>query len=236
MSTPAPVPRRLLAEFVATFVLVFGGTGVVAVNGLTAGAVSLVGIALVWGLLVAVLAYAVGPVSGAHMNPAVTVGLAAARQFPRRDVVPYVLAQCAGAFAASALLAALTWRAPHAGLAPTLVYALGGAPWVLECFVLEVWLTAVLTFVVLAVARAKPEVRALGGLIVGGVIALEVLVGGPITGASMNPARSLAPAVLGGTTEHLWLYLTAPVCGALLAVPACVLVQEPGCCREGACP
>jgi aquaporin Z len=209
------MPRRLLAEFVATFALVFGGTGVVVANKLADGGGGLVGVALVWGLLVAVLAYSVGPVSGAHMNPAVTVGLAAAKQVPWREVVPYVLAQCAGAFAASGLLAALTWRAPHAGLAPTLVYAPGGTPWVFECFVLEVWLTAVLAFVVLALARAKPDVRPLGGLIVGGVIALEVLFGGPLTGASMNPARSLAPAVLGGTTEHLWLYLTAPVCGAL---------------------
>lgn len=226
--------RRLIAECLATFVLVFGGTGVVVANKLADGGGGLVGVALVWGLLVAVMAYAVGPVSGAHMNPAVSVGLAAAKQFPWREVPWYVGAQCAGAFAASGLLALLTWRAP-AGLAPTQVYAPGGTPWVLECFALEVWLTAVLTFVVLALTRAKPGVRAFGGLIVGGVIALEVLFAGPMTVASMNPARSLAPAVLGGTLDHLWLYLTAPFLGALLAVPACVLVQEPGCCREGAC-
>lgn len=227
--------RRLFAECFATFVLVFGGTGVVAVNKLTDGGGGLVGVALVWGLLVAVLAYAVGPVSGAHMNPAVTVGLAAAKQFKWREVPWYIGAQCAGAFAASCLLAALTWRAPHAGLAPTLVYAPAGVPWVAECFVLEVLLTAVLVFVVLSLTRAQPDVRALGGLIVGGVIALEVLFGGPVTGASMNPARSLAPAVLGGTLDHLWLYLTAPFLGALLAVPACRCAQNPGCCREGAC-
>jgi aquaporin NIP len=209
------MPRRLFAEFFATFVLVFGGTGVVVVNAITGGGGGLVGVALVWGLLVAVLAYSVGPVSGAHMNPAITVGLAAAKQFPWREVPWYIGAQCAGAFAASGLLAALTARVPSAGLAPTQVYAPDGAPWVLECFVLEVWGTAVLAFVVLALSRAKSEVRALGGLLVGGVVTLVVLFLGPISGASINPARSLAPAVLGGTTEHLWLYLTAPPLGAL---------------------
>jgi aquaporin Z len=209
------MPRRLLAEWFATFVLVFGGTGVVVVNGLSDKAVTLVGIALTWGLLVASMAYAVGPVSGAHMNPAVTLGLAAAGLFPKKDVPGYVLAQCAGAFTASGLLAFLTRKAAHLGLAHTQPF---DPNWVWECFAFEVWLTGVLVYVVLALSTARPGIQPLGGFIAGGVIVLEVLFGGPVTGASMNPARSLAPAVVGGKLEYLWLYLTAPFVGALLAV------------------
>lgn len=207
--------RTLVAEWFATFVLVFGGTGVVVVNGLSDKSVSLVGIALTWGALVATMAYAVGPVSGAHMNPAVTLGLAVAGRHPWRLVPGYVLAQCAGAFTASGLLWLLTRKAAHLGLGPTAPF---NADWVGECFVLEVWLTAVLMFVVLALSAARPEVQPLGGFIAGAVICLEVLFGGPVTGASMNPARSLAPAVVGGNLDHLWLYLTAPFAGAVLAV------------------
>jgi MIP family channel proteins len=211
--------RPLIAEWFSTFVLIFGGTGVVVVNGLTNGGVSLVGIALTWGLLVATMAYAVGPVSGAHMNPAVTLGLAYAGKHSWKLVLPYILAQCVGAFTASLLLKALTLQAAHLGLAPTQPYTpLNGSPWVWECFVLEVWLTGVLMFVVLSVSTSRPEIQSLGGFIAGGVIALEVLFCGPITGASMNPARSLAPAVVGQKMEHLWLYLTAPPLGAVLAV------------------
>jgi aquaporin Z len=209
------MPRRLLAEWFATFVLIFGGTGVVVVNGLSSGAVTLVGIALTWGLLVAIMAYAVGPVSGAHMNPAVTIGLTAAGKCPWKDAAGYILAQCAGAFTASLLLAVLTQREPPPDLGTTKVYK----DWVWECFVLEVWLTGVLMFVVLSLSTARPEIQPLGGFIAGSVIALEVLFCGPITGASMNPARSLAPAVVSAKLEHLWLYLTAPVVGAVVAVP-----------------
>ncbi|MBA4067018.1 MAG: aquaporin [Isosphaera sp.] len=217
------MPRPLVAEWLATFVLVFGGTGVVVVNGLSDKAVSLVGIALTWGLLVATMAYAVGPVSGAHMNPAVTLGLAVAGRHPWRLVPGYMLAQCLGAFAASGLLWALTRKAPHLGLAPTLPFH---PDWAGECFALEVWLTGVLMFVVLSLSAARPEIQPLGGFVAGGVISLEVLFGGPVTGASMNPARSLAPAVVGGTLDFLWLYLSAPFLGAVLAVAAWNVVHH----------
>lgn len=101
---------------------------------------------------------------------------------------------------------------------------------------LEVWLTAVLVFVVLTVSIAEPSVRVLGGVVVGAVIALEALSAGPISGASMNPARSLAPAVVSARVEHLWVYIVAPLAGAALAVPACAVIQQPGCCRKGGCP
>ncbi len=223
--------RRFAAEFVGTHVLVFAGTGAVVVDAATGGAVTHVGVALTFGLVVLAMAYAVGSVSGAHLNPAVTVGLWAAGRVPGRDVLPHAVAQCLGALAASGLLRLLFPDDPTLGA--TLPR---GPAW--PAFVLEVWLTAVLLFVVLAVVAADPPVKALGGVIVGAVIAVEALFAGPISGASMNPARSLAPAVVSGRLDHLWVYLTAPLLGALLAVPVCVGVQRPGCCpcRRGACP
>lgn len=220
--------RRLTAEFVGTFVLVFAGTGAIVFDAANPGKIGHPGIALTFGLVVMAMAYAVGSVSGAHLNPAVTVGLWLAGWMPRREVPAYVAAQLAGAFAASGLLVAMF--PAHPTLGATLPY---GPPW--HSFVLEAWLTAVLVFVILGVSVAKPEVRPLGGVIVGGVIALEALFAGPISGASMNPARSLAPAVVSGAVDHLWVYLVAPVIGAIVAVPVCACVQQPGCCKR-ACP
>jgi aquaporin Z len=220
--------RLLAAEFFGTFVLVFAGTGAIVFDSVNPGKIGHVGIALTFGLVVLAMAYAVGSVSGAHLNPAVTVGLWLARRIPGSQVLPFFAAQIVGAFAASSLLFAM--YPEHPTLGTTLPH---GPPW--HSFVLEVWLTAVLVFVILAVTVADPAVRPLGGVIVGAVIALEALFAGPISGASMNPARSLAPAVMSTRLEHLWVYLTAPLLGALVAVPACATIQQPGCCREGVC-
>lgn len=220
--------RRLRAEFLGTFILVFAGTGAIVFDSANPGKIGHIGIALSFGLVVMAMVYAVGSVSGAHLNPAVTLGLWRAKLVPGRDVPRFLLAQFAGAFAASGLLALMFPE--HATLGATLPT---GPPW--HSFVLEIWLTAVLLFVILAVVVAKPEVQSLGGVIVGGVIALEALFAGPISGASMNPARSLAPAVLSGSFEHLWIYLTAPVVGALIAVPTCAAIQAPGCCSKETC-
>jgi|SRR5579883_125509 len=220
--------RRLAAELFGTFVLVFAGTGAIVFDSVNPGKIGHLGIALTFGLVVLSMAYAVGSVSGAHLNPAVTVGLWAACRMPGRQVLPFVTAQFAGAFAASGLLFAM--YPEHPTLGATLPH---GPAW--HSFVLEVWLTAVLVFVILAVSAAEPNVRVLSGVIVGAVIALEALFAGPISGASMNPARSLAPAVASGSVQHLWVYLVAPMVGAALAVPTCALIQQPGCCREGAC-
>jgi MIP family channel proteins len=217
--------RRLAAELFGTFVLVFAGTGAIVFDSVNPGKIGHIGIALTFGLVVLAMAYAVGSVSGAHLNPAVTVGLWLARRVPGASVLPFVAAQCAGAFAASALLFAM--YPDHPTLGATLPH---GPPW--HSLVLEVWLTAVLVFVILAVAVADPAVRPLGGVIVGAVIALEALFAGPISGASMNPARSLAPAVVSGSLDHLWVYLAAPLVGALVAIPACACVQQPGCCAK----
>jgi aquaporin NIP len=220
--------RRLTAELFGTFVLVFAGTGAIVFDSVNPGKIGHIGIALTFGLVVLAMVYAVGSVSGAHLNPAVTIGLWTARRIPGRQVVPFVAAQVAGAFAASGLL--FIMYPDHPTLGATLPH---GPAW--HSFVLEVWLTAVLVFVILAVMVSDPTVRPLGGVIVGAVIALEALFAGPISGASMNPARSLAPAIASGRLEHLWVYLAAPLLGALIAIPACAIIQQPGCCREGVC-
>lgn len=205
----APLVRRCAAEAFGTFFLVFAGTGAIVFE------VPHVGIALAFGLVVMAMIYAVGGVSGAHLNPAVTLGFVAARRFPAKDAAPYILAQLVGAFAASAVLLAITPHEPHR-LGQTLP-GTGILP--RDALLVEVILTLVLMYAILAVVAAKPDVQALGGLIIGGVVGLEALFAGPITGASMNPARSLAPAFVSGIPSMVGLYIAGPILGALLAVP-----------------
>jgi len=176
------------------------------------GALTLTGVALVWGLLVLALGYSLGDLSGCQINPAVTVGFAVAKRFPWKEVVPYIAAQVAGAFAAILFLKFLF--PANVTLAAT---APSGEVW--QSFALEVFLTWFLMLAVLGVSTGAKEKGITAGIVVGGVIALEVLVGGPISGASMNPARSLAPAVVSGKIETLWVYLLAPTLGACMAVP-----------------
>ncbi len=219
--------QRFAAEALGTFALVFAGTGAIVVNDVSGGAITHVGIALCFGLVVSAMIHSVGDVSGAHLNPAVTLGFWLARRFPVADVAPYIGSQLAGAVAASLLLRALF--AGH----PTLGATLPAGP-LLQSFALEVVLTWLLMFTILSVATGAKEKGVMAGIAVGSAVALGALVGGPICGASMNPARSLAPALVAGRLEHLWLYLAAPVLGAGLAVASCRLSREPGCCR--ACP
>ena len=215
--------RRLAAETLGTFALVFAGTGAIVVNDVSGGTVSHVGIALTFGLIVLAMVYAVGDVSGAHLNPAVTLGFFAARRFEGRWVVPYIASQCAGA-----LLASLTLRLMFPGNA-TLGATLPAGD-AMQSFVLEAVLTFLLMFVILSVSTGSKEKGVLAGVAVGSVIALEALFAGPISGASMNPARFLAPALVSLRFDHLWVYLTGPVLGACAGVLACRCVQEPGCC------
>ena len=215
--------RRLAAEAFGTFALVFAGTGAVVVNDVSGGTVSHVGVALTFGLVILAMVYAVGDLSGCHLNPAVTLGFFVARRFDGRWVVPYIASQCLGA-----ALASLTLRfmfPTHATLGATLP-----AGEALQSFVLEVILTLILMFVILSVSTGSKEKGILAGVAVGSVIALEALFAGPVSGASMNPARSLAPAVASLRLDALWVYLTAPVLGACAGVLACRCVQEPGCC------
>jgi aquaporin Z len=215
--------RRIVAEFFGTFALVFAGTGAIIINDVSRGTVSHVGIALTFGLIVLAMIYAVGDVSGAHLNPAVTLGFFAARRFPAAQIAPYVLAQCGGALFASGVLRLLF--PDHATLGAT--RPAGPA---MQSFVLEIILTLLLMFVILSVSTGSKEKGVMAGVAVGAVIVLEALFAGPICGASMNPARSLSPAVISGDLHDLWIYLTAPVIGAVVAVAICVCVHEHPCC------
>ena len=219
--------KKLVAEFLGTFCLVFAGTGAIVIDTVSGGAVSHVGVALTFGLIVLAMIYTIGDISGAHINPAVTIGFFVARRFEARNVLPYVVSQCAGALVASV---ALRFLFPQSATLGATVPA-GSA---MQSFVLEMILTALLMFVILSVSTGAREKGITAGIAVGAVIALEALFGGPISGASMNPARSLAPALVSGNTRLLWIYLVAPVIGALLAVPACVCVRERGCCSARA--
>ena len=204
--------RPYLSEAIATYTLVFAGTGAIVVDTMTNGAVSHVGVAATFGLVVTALIYALADVSGPHMNPAMTIGLALNRQFPATKVVPYILSQCVGAIAASGTLLMLFGK--HGHLGATLP---SGSD--LQSFVLEVLLTSFLMFTVLCVSNQGREGRVGGALAIGAVVGLEAMFAGPVSGASMNPARSLAPALVSGELSHLWLYLAAPILGAALAVP-----------------
>ncbi len=219
--------KKLFAEFLGTFALVFAGTGAIVIDRVSDGAIGHAGIALTFGLVVTAMIYALGDESGAHLNPAVTTAFAAAGRFAWREVPAYIAAQVLGAFAASGLLRALF--PASATLGATLP---AGAP--MQSFILEIVLTFLLMFVILSVSTGAKEKGITAGIAIGAVIALEAMFAGPICGASMNPARSLAPAIVSGHLEHLWLYLAAPVLGALLAVPACCGVREPGCCSRTA--
>ncbi len=215
--------KKILGELLGTFALVFAGTGAIVINGASNGAIGHAGIALTFGLIVVAMIYALGDVSGAHLNPAVTIAFAASRRFSWSEVPAYLTAQIAGAFAASGTLRLLF--PADAKLGATLP---AGLP--MQSFVLEVILTALLMFVILSVSTGAKEKGITAGIAIGSVIALEAMFAGPICGASMNPARSLAPAVVSGNLQHLWIYLTAPVLGALIAVPLCCGIREPGCC------
>jgi aquaporin Z len=215
--------RKLLAESVGTFALVLAGTGAIVVDSQTGGAVTHVGVALTFGLIVMAMIQTFGDVSGAHLNPAVTLGFAVASRFPIRSAVPYIAAQSAGALAASASVSLLF--PGDATLGATIP---SGSVW--TAFGLEVAMTWLLMLVILSVSAGSKEKGWTAAVTIGAVVALEALFGGPISGASMNPARSMAPALVSGRLDGLWIYLAAPLLGALLAVPTCCLVQAPGCC------
>lgn len=203
--------KKYLAEFIGTFALVFCGTGAIAVNEVTNGTVTHVGIAITFGLIVMAMIYALGEVSGAHLNPAITIAFAVNKNFPFKQVLPYILSQVAGAFAASFILQFLFPGSIFLGA--TLPF--GSA---LQSFTLEIILTFFLMLVILQVATGSKEQGMFAGLAIGSVVLLEAMFAGPICGASMNPIRSLAPAVVSNHLQHLWVYITAPVIGALAAV------------------
>jgi len=215
--------QRYIGEFLGTFALVFAGTGAIVINDASGGAITHVGIALTFGLVVMAMIYAVGDISGAHLNPAVTIAFWVAKRLPAHQVPGYVISQCIGALAASGFV--LFLYPDHATLGATLPSLSVG-----KAFAVEVVLTFLLMFVIIHVAVGAREVGLMAGVAVGATVALAALFAGPATGASMNPARSLGPALMSGQVATLWLYLIAPVIGSTLAIGTCRLMRDETCC------
>lgn len=210
---------KLWAEFFGTFALVWCGTGAVVMNDASGGAVTHPGVAITFGLVVMALIYSFGDISGAHFNPAVTIAFAWARRFEARCVLPYIAAQLSGGVAASLVLRVLFPANRTLGATrPS-----GSA---LQSLLLEAILTWFLMLVILKVSTGAQEKGITAGLVIGAVIGLEAMFAGPICGASMNPARSFAPALVSLHLSQLWIYVLGPVAGALLAVPTLRLVRE----------
>jgi len=202
-----------------SFAIVFCGTGAVIVNASTNGSLSHAGVAMTWGLIVMTMIYTFGSNSGAHFNPAVSIAFALAKKFPCKSLLPYIASQCLGAIAASTLLRVLF--PDDIFLGATL--PAGSA---VQSFIMELFLSFLLMLVILNIACGSKEEGLFRGIVIGGVVGLEAMFAGPVCGASMNPARSLGPALISGHTEFLWLYLLAPLTGMALAVPMYKLVKE----------
>ena len=212
-----PLGRRLAAEALGTFALVFFGAGSIMVAA-DRGAFGQLGIALAFGLVITTMIYALGHISGAHLNPAVSFGFALSRHFPWRLVGAYWLAQCAGAFAAALLL-----RASLGDIADVGATQPSGSN--AQSFLWEVVLTFFLMLVIMAVATDTRAVGEAAAIAVGGTVGLCALVGGPVSGASMNPARSLGPALAANELNALWIYIVAPLLGAAIGAVAYQLVR-----------
>jgi aquaporin NIP len=218
----------LVSEAIGTFALVFVGCGAIMVDAET-GALGQVGISVAFGLVIMTMVYAVGHVSGAHLNPAVTLAFALTRRFPWRLVAGYWVAQVVGAVCAALLLhVSLGDDADLGATSPSGSDA--------QSFVFEVVLTALLLFVIMAVATDTRAVGEAAALAIGGTIALASLVGGPVSGASLNPARSIGPAVVSGELGSLWIDLVAPLLGAATGAVAYQLVRGEPEARDEATP
>jgi aquaporin Z len=195
------------------------------INDFTGGTVSHVGVAMTFGLIVMGMIYAFGDISGAHMNPAVTIAFAYAKKFSWKEVPAYILAQFIGAFLASGILLYLFPESQ------TLGATLPGLS-AMKVFILEIILSFFLMVVIINVSTGSKEIGVVAGIAIGSVVLLEAMFAGPVTGASMNPARSIAPAVVSGNLADIWIYIFAPIIGCLLAVVSCKTVKDDACCDQ----
>lgn len=205
--------EEALVEAVGTFILVFVGTGAVVVNEIADGAITLIGICIAFGGIVAAIIYSTAHISGAHINPAVTLAFWAAGGFPKKKVLPYILAQCWGAIAASTLLRLTFGKVGTLGatLPADVINSF-------QCLVLEILLTFILMLVILGAGFDRRSPVGFAGLAIGLTVTVEAIFLGPITGASMNPARSIGPALAAGIWQDQWIYVVGPIVGAQLAV------------------
>ena len=204
--------RKYAAEFLGTYALVFAGTGAIIIDQETHGSITHAGVAITFGLIVMSMIYALGDISGAHLNPAVSIAFTAANKFPVKELVPFIISQLSGAALASLTLKYLFPANQFLGA----TIPAGSDS---QSFILEFILTFFLMLVIINVAKGSKEQGMFAGLAIGSVVALEAMFAGPICGASMNPARSLGPAIVSGHMEHLWIYLSATTLGAISAIP-----------------
>src|SRR5882757_6444217 len=204
--------KKSVAEITGTFALVFCGTGAMVIDKETGGAVSHVGVAITFGLVVMSMIYALGDISGAHLNPAVSIAFVLAGRLPVKNLGVYIISQVTGALLASSILKLLF---------PTNVFLGATIPAgsAMQSFVLELILSFLLMLVIIKVATGSKEQGLFAGIAIGSVVLLEAMFAGPVCGASMNPARSLGPAIVSGHTKYLWVYIIAPITGAALAIP-----------------
>jgi MIP family channel proteins len=213
------LPRRAAAEGLAAFALVFAGCGAIVSDSVYGGALGTIGIGLVFGLVIMAMVYATGHLSGAHINPAVTIAFVLSRHFPRREAAGYIAAQLVGA-TAGALLQLAVWPDKPAALCATLPPVTTGS-----ALAYEAVLTAILMFVIMAVATDARAVGAGAAIAIGGAVGLDAIFAGPVTGASMNPARSIGPALASGELGDLWIYVIGPIVGAACGAATYQLVR-----------
>ncbi|CAL9094043.1 aquaporin NIP1-1-like [Musa acuminata AAA Group] len=218
LSLSIPFLQKILAEIFGTYFLIFAGCASVTVN-LSKGMITFPGICVVWGLAVMVMVYSVGHISGAHFNPAVTIAFATCGRFPWKQVPAYVFAQLLGATLASGTLR-LMFGGKHEHFPGTIP---AGSD--VQSLVLEFIISFYLMFVISGVATDNRAIGELAGLAVGATILLNVLIAGPISGASMNPARTLGPAIVANRWEGIWVYIVGPICGTVVGAWAYNLIR-----------